>query len=81
MKSLPDWKEAGGKWSEVREYLLGIHDCSCVYCGVLVHNHTHGDLKTKATIDHVVPRSRGGIDDLSNLTLACFSCNSSKGNR
>jgi hypothetical protein len=30
-------------------------------------------------IDHVIPRSRGGSNDLSNLVLCCRSCNSSKG--
>jgi 5-methylcytosine-specific restriction endonuclease McrA len=43
----------------------------CVYCG------THKDL----TIDHVIPRSKGGIDSWENLVTACHSCNSHKGNR
>ncbi|MBP7594328.1 MAG: HNH endonuclease [Candidatus Microthrix sp.] len=30
-------------------------------------------------IDHVVPTSRGGSDDPSNLVLACCRCNSAKG--
>ena len=33
------------------------------------------------TIDHIMPRSRGGTDDLENLQLLCAACNSSKGNR
>jgi 5-methylcytosine-specific restriction endonuclease McrA len=43
----------------------------CVYCG------THKDL----TIDHVIPRSKGGIDSWENLVTACHTCNSKKGNR
>jgi 5-methylcytosine-specific restriction endonuclease McrA len=31
--------------------------------------------------DHVVPRSRGGSNDLSNLVLACQGCNVRKGAR
>lgn len=27
------------------------------------------------TIDHILPQSEGGRDDLSNLALACFHCN------
>lgn len=33
------------------------------------------------TIDHIVPLSRGGTDDLDNLRLLCRGCNSRKGNR
>ena len=33
------------------------------------------------TADHIVPRSRGGGHDLSNLRPACSSCNSSRGAR
>ena len=33
------------------------------------------------TIDHVVPRSKGGTDHIDNLQLLCGACNSKKGNR
>ena len=33
------------------------------------------------TIDHVVPRARGGTDHLENLQLLCGACNSIKGDR
>jgi len=31
--------------------------------------------------DHVVPRVRGGSDDIENIVLACNDCNSEKGAR
>ncbi|WP_149083299.1 MULTISPECIES: HNH endonuclease [Microbacterium] len=42
----------------------------CGYCG-----------KTAATIDHVLPRSRGGADSWENLVACCLRCNNLKSNR
>ncbi|MEL4895810.1 HNH endonuclease [Crocosphaera sp. Alani8] len=33
------------------------------------------------TLDHVIPRSRGGGDSWENLVTACVTCNVKKGNR
>ena len=47
---------------------------TCQYCGRRFS-------KLDLTIDHVVPRSRGGRDTWENLVLACVKCNVRKGNR
>ena len=47
---------------------------TCQYCG-------HRIPKAELTIDHVVPRSRGGYDCWENLVLACMTCNVHKANR
>jgi hypothetical protein len=48
----------------------------CPYCGVqLEFEHEHG---TRVAFDHIIPISRGGADDLSNLIACCFSCNAAK---
>jgi hypothetical protein len=46
----------------------------CQYCGV---KGSPFDL----TIDHIVPRSRGGRTLPENLCTACFDCNQRKGDR
>lgn len=33
-----------------------------------------------ATVDHVIPRSKGGTNQMSNLVPCCAECNSLKGN-
>ncbi len=44
----------------------------CQYCG---------RRSTALTIDHVIPKSRGGEDTWENLVTACIPCNAKKGNR
>lgn len=39
------------------------------------------DLAARPSLDHIVPQSRGGSHDVSNLRLACFGCNARRGNR
>jgi hypothetical protein len=43
----------------------------CRWCGVLL-------TKSSATIDHIIPLSKGGSNFPDNLTLSCFDCNQSK---
>ena len=49
----------------------------CAYCGEQCSYDVYGPLY--ATIDHISPKSRGGLDVRSNKTLACLSCNRQKG--
>ena len=35
----------------------------------------------KLTLDHVIPKSRGGRTSWENLVACCFACNNRKGNR
>lgn len=32
-----------------------------------------------ATVDHIIPKSRGGTNDLDNLVIACYPCNTGRG--
>jgi 5-methylcytosine-specific restriction endonuclease McrA len=46
----------------------------CQYCGQPLP-------KAEATIDHVVPKSRGGATSWDNVVCACRACNTHKGSR
>lgn len=45
-------------------------DARCVYCGVLLSSKYH--------IDHKLPVSRGGGNELENLQITCPRCNTQK---
>ncbi len=46
---------------------------SCQYCGLVLG-------PCELTLDHVLPRSRGGLSTWENLVAACHCCNRKKGN-
>ncbi len=47
---------------------------ACQYCGVVLPS-------SELTLDHVIPRSRGGNSTWENLVACCHACNRRKGNR
>nr|UZQ22103.1 HEARO endonuclease [uncultured bacterium] len=57
---------------ETREYLLEKWNRRCAYCSAL---------NVPFEVEHIQPKSKGGSDRVSNLTLACHPCNQSKGNQ
>ena len=55
-----------------RKNLLRRDSYICQYCGV----------KNKPmTLDHIIPKQRGGKDTWENLVAACTKCNNKKNNR
>ncbi|NEQ86417.1 MAG: HNH endonuclease [Moorea sp. SIO2I5] len=57
---------------EVREYLLEKWGRECTYCG---------QQNVPLQIEHILPKSFGGSNRVSNLCLACEKCNQRKGNK
>jgi len=47
---------------------------ACQYCNVVL-------TASELTLDHVVPRSRGGLSTWENLVACCHECNRRKGNQ
>jgi hypothetical protein len=58
------------QYSDYRKRLWN-RDPNCTYCGKRI---AHGS----TTLDHIVPKSQGGLDTPSNLLLACERCNQAK---
>lgn len=57
-----------------RRGVLARDGYTCQYCGAQPG-------KARLTVDHVVPRSRGGKKSWENLVTACAPCNRRKGRR
>lgn len=57
---------------EVKEYLLAKWNRKCAYCEVE---------NVPFEIEHILAKSKGGSNRVSNLCLSCHSCNQAKGNR
>jgi 5-methylcytosine-specific restriction endonuclease McrA len=62
------WLHRPAGWSRNGVLVRDRH--TCAYCG-----------RHATTIDHVLPRSRGGGSTWSNTVAACASCNHRKANR
>ena len=54
-----------------RDNVFKRDDYACGYCG------SHKNL----TIDHIIPKSKGGKNSWENLITCCFNCNAKKGDR
>ena len=61
-----------GKWLRKRMFVCMRDDSRCAYCETQV-------AFILGTVDHVLPRSRGGTNCESNLVWCCEPCNTAKG--
>ena len=59
---------------DIKRILLGKTDGVCARCGRTLSLE-------KTTIEHYVPKYRGGADDERNLLPLCKKCNKQKGSR
>jgi len=57
-------------WRQIRRAIFKRDSHTCRYCGARAQH-----------VDHIVPRSQGGSDELDNLVASCARCNLSKGGR
>lgn len=57
-----------------RRTVLARDQYTCQYCGAQPG-------KSNLTVDHLIPRSKGGLTLWENVVTACGPCNQRKGNR
>lgn len=62
------YKGNWSRWNKTRLQVLRRDGYTCQICG-----------QEGNTVDHIVPLSKGGTDNLDNLQCACKRCNYSKG--
>jgi hypothetical protein len=76
-KQTPTRRTQGMNWIRPSKRLaIYLRDgLACGYC------HATIEQGARLTLDHLVPYSKGGTNDATNLVTACGRCNSSRGNR
>ena len=55
-----------------KKNILRRDNFTCQYCG---------EQERPLTVDHILPKSRGGLTSWTNVVVACKPCNLKKGNR
>lgn len=74
----------GSYWQLARKVAFNIHlrtrlseaqNHRCCYCTRLTYQKVG---KEQATIEHVIPRSRGGPHTFDNTVMACRRCNNNR---
>ena len=62
------WRQKHPRYSKNKVYQRDNYECA--YCG-----------KAANTVDHIIPRSRGGLTAWTNTVASCLKCNHKKGNK
>lgn len=70
---MPGSRWGGAHAERLRRLVVQTYGRTCWLC--------HSPILGTVSVDHVVPRSKGGGDDIGNLRPAHMKCNSRRGNR
>lgn len=62
----------GGRWRLLRQQVLERDSYLCCECTRV------GRVSAASDVDHIVPKSQGGTDELSNLQSLCLRCHRAK---
>lgn len=64
---------------DLRKALWEREDKCCWYCTRKTRLYCQENAGDRATIDHLIPKCRGGVDDDTNRVNCCLRCNGLKG--
>ena len=75
----------GGRWLyPTTRWAIYLRDAGadkivrCVYCRITLDEVIKNDDGNYLTVDHVIPKSRGGTNKVTNLVTCCHFCNMNK---
>jgi 5-methylcytosine-specific restriction endonuclease McrA len=74
----------GNKYEPInRRYVYMKHNYICTSCGVkCIHPNKYSyNQSNAATLDHIIPKSKGGSHTYNNVTLLCRLCNTKKSDK
>lgn len=66
---------AGSKIRRLANQVIGRYGTVCWLCGQPIDMQASRRAPLGLSIDHVIPRSKGGSDDIDNLRPAHLQCN------
>jgi hypothetical protein len=61
------------KKQHIKDYVIERDGSICCYCDKVLKSN-------EVTLDHILPNSKRGAFNTTNLTIACAECNSKRGN-
>jgi len=70
---MSQYSSKGKAWEELRQRVLELYNWECIR---LFPESCEGTMNLQ--VDHIIPKSRGGTDDIENLRVLCRRCNSRK---
>lgn len=82
----PDIPEFGGKGGvrrrQIRFWLWGLQGGRCFWCErPLDRDNRRPSQRNRTTLDHLIPKSKGGGNGVWNLVLSCQDCNTDRRSR
>lgn len=76
---MPKLKRKSISW-QVKDQVWDKTRNRCWYCGINLGHEDYGtsNFRRRPNIEHQIPLSDGGTNELENLVLCCYGCNADK---